>query len=106
MPVAAQMRARRSAPAASRRAQTNGFHADGADSRFDRRLAGLLGHAADVFCEKGYAAASMRDLAKACKMSLAGLYHYCDSKEELLFLIQRHTFSTITARTRARLAGV
>jgi len=48
----------------------------------------------------------MRDLARASKMSLSGLYHYCDSKEELLYLIQRHAFTTIMARLRARLATV
>jgi AcrR family transcriptional regulator len=36
-------------------------------------------------------------------MSLAGLYHYFESKEELLYLIQKHTFSTIIERLRQRL---
>ena len=44
-------------------------------SRFDRRLAKLLHHAAQIFCEKGYEGASMRDLSRAAGMSLAGLYH-------------------------------
>ena len=43
------------------------------DSRFDRRLAKLLHHAAHIFCEKGYEGASMRDLSRAAGMSLAGL---------------------------------
>src|SRR5215472_5571983 len=73
------------------------------DSRFDRRLAGVLDHAAHVFCEKGYEGASMRDLSRATGMSLAGLYHYFASKEELLYLIQKHTFRTIIDRLRPRL---
>lgn len=76
------------------------------DTRFDRRLGELLGHATEVFCEKGYEGASMRDLARASGMSLAGLYHYCESKEKLLYLIQKHTFSTILQRLRQRLAKV
>ncbi|MGH9491949.1 MAG: TetR family transcriptional regulator, partial [Terriglobales bacterium] len=44
------------------------------DRRFDRRLAEILAHATNVFCEKGYAAASMRDLSRASRTSLAGLY--------------------------------
>jgi len=76
------------------------------NTRFDRRLAELLAHAAEVFCAKGYEGASMRDLARASGISLAGLYHYCDSKEELLYLIQRHAFTTIVARLRVRLANV
>src|SRR5258708_900025 len=65
------------------------------DTRFDRRLATVLEHAARIFCEKGYEGASMRDLSRATGMSLAGLYHYFESKEELLYLIQKHTFRTI-----------
>ena len=73
------------------------------DSRFDRRLAMLLEHAARIFCEKGYEGASMRDLSRATGMSLAGLYHYFASKEELLYLIQKHTFRTIIENLRERL---
>lgn len=73
------------------------------DSRFDRRLAKVLHHAARIFCEKGYEGASMRDLSRAAGMSLAGLYHYFDSKEELLYLIQKHMFRTIIERSQERL---
>ena len=48
----------------------------------------------------------MRDLSRASGMSLAGLYYYFESKERLLFLIQKHTFSTIVLRLKARLEGV
>ena len=75
-------------------------------SRFDRRLAKILEHATDVFCEKGYEGASMRDLSRASGMSLAGMYYYFESKERLLYLIQKHTFSTIVERLRERLEGV
>jgi AcrR family transcriptional regulator len=75
-------------------------------SRYDRRLAEILTHATDVFCEKGYEGASMRDLSRASGMSLAGLYYYFESKERLLFLIQKHTFTTIVQRLKARLEGV
>jgi len=76
---------------------------EAADSRFDRRLAKLLDHAAHIFCEKGYAGASMRDLSRAAGMSLAGLYHYFESKEDLLYLIQKHTFRTIIDQLQERL---
>jgi AcrR family transcriptional regulator len=48
----------------------------------------------------------MRDLSRASGMSLAGLYYYFESKERLLFLIQKHTFTTIVQRLKARLDGV
>lgn len=75
-------------------------------TRFDRRLAKILVHATDVFYEKGYEGASMRDLSRASGMSLAGMYYYFESKEKLLYLIQKHTFSTIVKRLRERLNGV
>jgi AcrR family transcriptional regulator len=75
-------------------------------SRYDRRLAEILAHATEVFCKKGYEGASMRDLSRSSGMSLAGLYYYFESKERLLYLIQKHTFSTIVQRLKARLEGV
>jgi AcrR family transcriptional regulator len=76
------------------------------ETRFDRRLARILAHAANVFCDKGYAAASMRDLSRASGVSLSGLYYYFESKEELLYLIQKHTFNTIVDGLRRRLEEV
>jgi len=75
-------------------------------TRFDRRLSEILSHATDVFDEKGYEGASMRDLSRVSGTSLAGLYYYFESKEKLLYLIQRHTFTTIVDRLRTRLEGV
>jgi AcrR family transcriptional regulator len=75
-------------------------------SRYDQRLSEILVHATEVFCKKGYEGASMRDLSRASGMSLAGLYYYFESKERLLFLIQKHTFSTIVQRLKNRLDGV
>lgn len=48
----------------------------------------------------------MRDLSRASGMSLAGLYHYFSSKEELLYLIQKHAFRTIIENARQKLAKV
>ena len=77
-----------------------------AATRFDQRLSEIVLHATNVFCEKGYEGASMRDLSRASGMSLAGLYYYFESKERLLFLIQKHTFTTIVQRLKKRLEGV
>lgn len=78
------------------------LHSD-TDNRFERRLNEILNHAAIVFCEKGYQGASMRDLSRATGMSLAGMYHYFESKEKLLYLIQKHSFETILEAAKARL---
>ena len=73
------------------------------DSRFDRQLAKILEHATAVFAEKGYEGASMRDLSRVSGMSLAGLYYYFDSKDKLLYLIQRHLFLSVMDLARERL---
>jgi AcrR family transcriptional regulator len=95
-PINSQLSGRRRSPGSGPRLET----------RFDRRLAKILVHATNVFYEKGYAAASMRDLSRASGVSLSGLYYYFKSKEELLYLIQKDTFATIVTRLRERLEGV
>src|SRR5512146_227239 len=74
-------------------------------TRFHRRLGEILEHATEVFHEKGYEGASMRDLSRKSGMSLAGLYYYFESKDQLLYLIQRHTFTEVLERLRERLAS-
>jgi AcrR family transcriptional regulator len=45
----------------------------------------------------------MRDLSRASGTSLAGLYHYFGSKERLLYLIQKGTFTTILEKLKTSL---
>lgn len=71
-----------------------------------RKLERIVRHAARVFYEKGYEGASIRDISRASRVSLAGLYYYVESKQKLLYLIQAYTFKTVLARLEERLAGV
>jgi AcrR family transcriptional regulator len=64
-------------------------------SAYDEKLESILRTAAQIFAEKGYHQASIRDIARATGVSLSGLYYYFNSKEELLFLIQDHAFGTL-----------
>lgn len=75
-------------------------------SRYDQKLELILRTSARIFAEKSYHSTSMRDIARATGVSLAGLYHYCKSKEELLFLIQDHCFGRVLERLEQRIAGV
>src|SRR6266404_8848165 len=72
-------------------------------SRYDQKLELILRTAARIFAEKSYHSTSMRDISRATEVSLAGLYHYCKSKEELLFLIQDHCFGRVLQRLEERL---
>jgi AcrR family transcriptional regulator len=51
------------------------------------RYDGILGAASDVIARRGFHQASIREIARAAGLSLAGLYHYVRGKPELLFLV-------------------
>jgi TetR/AcrR family transcriptional regulator, cholesterol catabolism regulator len=61
----------------------------------DARLETILRAAGALFASQGYERTSIRDVARASKMSVAGLYYYVRSKEELLYRICDRSFSTI-----------
>jgi AcrR family transcriptional regulator len=73
---------------------------------FDTKRLHLLESAARVFSEVGYDRASMRRIAAETEVSLAGIYHYVDSKEELLYWIQYHTFDSLLHGLESSLEGV
>jgi AcrR family transcriptional regulator len=74
-------------------------------SRYDQKLEFILRHAARIFAKKNYHSTTMRDISRATGVSLAGLYHYCKSKEELLFLIQDNCFGRVLESLEERLRG-
>jgi AcrR family transcriptional regulator len=51
------------------------------------RYEGILGAARDVIARRGFQQASIREIASASGLSLAGLYHYVGGKDELLFMV-------------------
>jgi len=67
-------------------------------SPHDEKLREILKSSAKIFAEKGFHSTSIRDIARATRMSLAGLYYYFSTKEELLFLIQEQCFLTLLQR--------
>jgi AcrR family transcriptional regulator len=73
---------------------------------YDERLNHILEQATELMAEVGYEKATMRAVAKGAGVSLAGLYHYFDSKERMLFLIQFRTFSSLVSNLREKLHGV
>jgi TetR/AcrR family transcriptional regulator, cholesterol catabolism regulator len=72
-------------------------------SRYDQKLEFILRTASGIFARKGYHSTSMRDISRETNVSLSGLYHYCTSKEELLFLIQDNCFGRVLERLEERL---
>jgi AcrR family transcriptional regulator len=69
-----------------------------ATRHYDEKLQRILKTSAKIFAEKGFHHTSVRDIARATKMSLSGLYYYFTTKEELLYLIQERCFVTLLER--------
>lgn len=77
-----------------------------APDQSSRKLETILHHAAQVFAAKGYEGASIRDISRCSRISLSGLYYYVKSKQEILYLIQIHTFKTVLTQLQSSLRGV
>jgi AcrR family transcriptional regulator len=67
-------------------------------AKYDRKLVEILRTAAAIFAEVGYDPASIRMVADRAGVSVAGLYYYVRSKDELLYLIQYHVFDGLVRR--------
>jgi AcrR family transcriptional regulator len=61
-----------------------------------------------VFGDRGFSASSIRELAAAANMSVAGIYHHYPSKLEILFDLMTRTMDGLVERTNRALdeAGV
>ena len=66
----------------------------------DEKLQQILEHSARIFAEKGFDGTSIREISRATGMSLAGLYYYFRTKEELLCLIQERCLVTLLENGR------
>jgi AcrR family transcriptional regulator len=69
-----------------------------------RKLDTLLGAAAELIAEQGFEATAIRDVGRKVGASLAGMYYYFASKEDLLFQIQYRTFASLL-EAQERIAG-
>ncbi len=56
---------------------------------YDAKRDAITDHAAKLFAEKGFAAASLSELAERCSVSKSLIYHYYPSKEAILFDVMK-----------------
>jgi TetR/AcrR family transcriptional regulator, cholesterol catabolism regulator len=61
------------------------------------RYEGILKAACETIARRGFHQASIRDIARAAGLSLAGLYHYVGGKDELLFLVLDRSLDRLLA---------
>jgi AcrR family transcriptional regulator len=66
----------------------------------------ILQAAGELIAAEGYHGMSMRRLAKATGKSLAAVYNYYASKEEILFALQKEAFETLIAAAVGALRNV
>ncbi len=63
---------------------------------YDLRLQAALDAAESVFAEKSYGLATMRDIAAAANLSVAGLYYYLPSKQRALGMVCERAFQALS----------
>lgn len=70
-----------------------------------QRYEAILNAGREVIARRGYHLASIREIARAAGLSLAGLYHYVGGKDELLFLVLDHDLDRLLEAQAAALAA-
>jgi AcrR family transcriptional regulator len=70
------------------------------NGRFEERRGELVATAAKLFAERGYHATSMADLTEAAGLQRGGVYHYIDTKSDLLFLIHEEVIKPLAEELR------
>jgi AcrR family transcriptional regulator len=66
--------------------------------RYDANIDHILEAAAEVFAEKSFGLASIRDIAAHAQISFPRIYYYLRNKEELLYLISKRAFEQLIRR--------
>lgn len=68
---------------------------------YDDKRQHLLTEAAEVFASEGFSRASMNQVARACGVSKANIYHYYESKDALVYDILDNYLSELRDTVRA-----
>jgi AcrR family transcriptional regulator len=66
----------------------------------------ILETAARLICEKGYEGTSIQDIADACSLTKAGLYHHIRSKEHLLLEIQSYGMDVFEEQVLSQVVAI
>lgn len=70
------------------------------------RSRAILETAARLICVKGYAATGIQEIADACELTKAGLYHYIQSKENLLLEIMSYGMDLFEEQVLSQVIGI
>src|SRR5262249_17029603 len=66
----------------------------------------ILERAARIICRQGFEATSMQEIAEACGLTKAGLYHHVKTKEALLLAIMHYGMDLFDELVLGRVTGI
>jgi AcrR family transcriptional regulator len=72
----------------------------------NERLRRILERAARVICQQGFEATSMQQIADACGLTKAGLYHHIKTKDALLLAIMHYGMDLFEEVVLARVSDI
>lgn len=72
---------------------------------YDERKLAIVEQAAALFAARGFNGASMSDIAERCKTSKSLIYHYYESKEDILYDVMISHVRALEAAAADALAG-
>lgn len=75
-------------------------------SNESERLRQILERAARIICQQGFEATSMQEIAAACGLTKAGLYHHIKTKEALLLAIMHYGMDLFEEVVLDRVSGI
>jgi AcrR family transcriptional regulator len=75
-------------------------------SNESERLRQILERAARIICQQGFEATSMQEIAAACGLTKAGLYHHIKTKEALLLAIMHYGMDLFEEVVLHRASGI
>ncbi len=75
-------------------------------SNESERLRQILERAARIICQQGFEATSMQEIADACGLTKAGLYHHIRTKDALLLAIMNYGMDLFEELVIDRVSGI
>jgi TetR/AcrR family transcriptional regulator, cholesterol catabolism regulator len=72
----------------------------------DQRYHEILERAARLIFQRGYDATSMQEIAEACELTKAGLYHHIKTKEALLLAIMHYGMDVFEDQVLAKVSDI
>ncbi len=71
-------------------------------AQYEKRLSSILRTASKIIAREGFDGASIRTMAGHSRIGLSAIYYYFKNKDELLYAIQHHAFTTLVSNLRER----